>query len=105
MAGLSYYLVFLHFRRVMTSVSGWLDRAPTSPPPERPASRQADQMTTTDELMAPAPTALVSSVLADRHRIPLEAMPAEAGLRETVDRFLPRAEIQQVPVAAFNSSI
>jgi FXSXX-COOH protein len=55
--------------------------------------------------MSPAPTALVSSVLADLRRIPLDAMPAETGLIETVDRLLPRAEIQQVPVAAFNSSI
>jgi FXSXX-COOH protein len=64
-------------------------------------------MTTSDELMSPAPTAPVSSVLADLRRIPLGEMQSVSGaeLSETLNRVLPTPEIQQVPVAAFNSSI
>lgn len=63
--------------------------------------------TATDELMSPARTAPVSSVLADLGRIPLEEMQSAnaAALSETLNRVLPKPEIQQVPVAAFNSSI
>jgi FXSXX-COOH protein len=61
----------------------------------------------TDELTSPAPTAPVSSVLADLHRIPLGEMHSEnaAALRETLNRVLRSPETQQVPIAAFNSSI
>ena len=57
--------------------------------------------------MSSARTAPVSSVLADLGRIPLEEMQAAnaAALSETLNRVLPKPEIQQVPVAAFNSSI
>jgi FXSXX-COOH protein len=63
--------------------------------------------TTTAELMSPALTAPVSSVLADLGRFPLEEMQSAnaATLGETLNRVLPTPEIQQVPVAAFNSSI
>jgi FXSXX-COOH protein len=60
--------------------------------------------TTTAELMSPARTATVSSVLADLGRIPLDEMQS-AALSETLNRVLPTPEIQQVPVASFNSSI
>ena len=61
-------------------------------------------MTITDELARPAP---VASVLADLGRIPLDEMQSvnAAALSETLNRLLPAPEIQQVPVAAFNSSI
>jgi len=57
--------------------------------------------------MSPALTAPVSSVLADLGRIPLAEMQSAnaAALSETLNRVLPTPEIQQVPVAAFNSSI
>jgi FXSXX-COOH protein len=57
--------------------------------------------------MSPAPTAPVSSVLADLGSIPLAEMPtvSAAALRRTLDRVLPSPEAPQVPVAAFNSSI
>jgi FXSXX-COOH protein len=63
--------------------------------------------TTTDELMSPALAAPVPSVLSDLGRIPLEQMQSAnaAALSETLNRVLPTPEIQQVPVAAFNSSI
>jgi FXSXX-COOH protein len=63
--------------------------------------------TTTDELMSPAAAGSHFSVLADLGRIPLEEMQAAnaAALSETLKRVLPTPEIQQVPVAAFNSSI
>jgi FXSXX-COOH protein len=63
--------------------------------------------TTTDELMSPARTAPVSSVLADLGSIPLDEMQAAnaAALSDTLNRILPTPEIQQVPVAAFNSGI
>jgi FXSXX-COOH protein len=64
-------------------------------------------MTTTDELMSPALAAPVSSVLADLHRIPLDEMQSVSGaaLSETLDRVLPSAKVQPVPIASFNSSI
>jgi FXSXX-COOH protein len=64
-------------------------------------------MTPTDELMSPASGVLVSSALADLRRVPLgETRPADrAALNATLDRVLPAPEVQQVPVAAFNSSI
>ena len=57
--------------------------------------------------MSPALTAPVSAVLADLGRIPLAEMQSAnaAALSETLNRVLPTPEIQQVPVAAFNSSI
>jgi FXSXX-COOH protein len=63
--------------------------------------------TTPDELMSPALTAPISSVLADLGRIPLDEMQSvnAAALSETLNRMLPTPEIQQVPVALFNSSI
>ncbi|HMH92573.1 MAG TPA: FxSxx-COOH cyclophane-containing RiPP peptide [Streptosporangiaceae bacterium] len=64
-------------------------------------------MTITDELARPAPAAPVSSVLADLGRTPLADMQSAgaAALSETLNRVLPAPEVQQVPVAAFNSSI
>lgn len=63
-------------------------------------------MTTTDVLARPAAAAPVSSVLANLGRVPLGELPsAKAALAETLNRVLPTPEIQQVPVAAFNSSI
>jgi hypothetical protein len=62
--------------------------------------------TTTAEPMSPARTAPVSSVLADLDRTPLDGMQSvHAALSETLNRMLPTPEIQQIPVAAFNSSI
>jgi hypothetical protein len=56
--------------------------------------------------MSPARTAPVSSVLADLDRTPLDGMQSvHAALSETLNRMLPTPEIQQIPVAAFNSSI
>jgi FXSXX-COOH protein len=62
--------------------------------------------TTTDGLKSLAHTAPVLSVLPNLRLIPLHEMPsAKAALSETLNRVLPTPEIQQVPVAAFNSSI
>jgi FXSXX-COOH protein len=60
-------------------------------------------MTIMDEVTSPASASSVSSVLPDRHNVPLREIPATA-VKATLDRFLSSAEAS-VPVAAFNSSI
>jgi FXSXX-COOH protein len=63
-------------------------------------------MSTMDELVSPSPDADVPSVLPNLDRIALGEMIASAAvLRESVNRVLPALEIQQVSVAAFNSTI
>lgn len=57
----------------------------------------------TAELLEVAP---VSSVLADLRTVPLDKLPGRRDeLNETLGRLLPKAEVPQVTVAAFNSSI
>jgi FXSXX-COOH protein len=60
-------------------------------------------MTIVDEVTSPASAPSVSSVLPDRHEVPLREIPA-AAVSATLDRFLASAK-GSVPVAAFNSSI
>lgn len=54
-----------------------------------------------------APLAPVTSTLPDLRGVPLALLgeKARVPLSETLERVLPTPEIQQVPVAAFNSSI